>query len=266
MHNLRGGVWEWVDDTFEAVVSGPAVIRGGSTDSPTNLTRRQVIPEAPTQATGFRRATREIEDGTITALSPVVFRDDFSSASSAWPTFAGSEAELAVDAGGTLRYSIRTTDRGALSPAAAASVADVEVEVTTRLHTAPNGSHRYGVAIRGADGQALLFVLEDGGRAWQIAHLGAPEGGGGAQLQTLAEGQSPTVADAPAHRLRRRAIDGEVTAEINGELVSQITTGLVQSGAVGVYAESIDAPEIDVHFDDFTLRNGAGRPFIDRTG
>ena len=254
------GVWEWVDSPYAAVANDERVIRGGSTEQRADLAYRQASSGRSTTAVGFRCAADLADPATTSPRAPIVFRDDFSNAASGWSTFEGADSALSYDSGGTLRFSVRLPGRGALVPAPLADLTDTEVEVTARLEEVPSGSHRYGLALRAANGEAYLLLLDSGGDRWSVNRLAST-----GSIDELASGETFLEAGA-RHRLRGRAEGSTLSFEIDGDLVMSIDDASLAAGGIGVYVETIDANEIDVHFDDLIVRSGSGRPFIDRTG
>ncbi|HEX9331903.1 MAG TPA: SH3 domain-containing protein [Anaerolineales bacterium] len=128
--------------------------------------------------------------------------------------------------------------------------ATIELQVfTVSKKTAATGDFRYGLAFRRSGDQYYAFTISPRTKKWYVLKSSPNE------LVVLAEGTEDSIHDLDtADTLRVDAQGSNFLFHINDKLVSQVTDADYPEGEVGFYAETFDATNIHIHFDELTIR------------
>jgi hypothetical protein len=127
----------------------------------------------------------------------------------------------------------------------------LELQVlTVSAKTAPEGDFRYGLAFRRSGDQYYAFTISPRTKKWFVLKS-SPN-----QLTVLTEGTDPSIHDLDTDdTLRVDAQGSDFFFHINDHLVGQVSDSDYAAGEIGFYAESLDVPNVHVHFDTLTIRD-----------
>src|SRR5690349_19054946 len=129
--------------------------------------------------------------------------------------------------------------------------ATIELQVlTVSKKTAATGDFRYGLAFRRSGDQYYAFVISPRSQKWFVLKNSPSE------LKVLSAGTDESIQalDKDA-TLRVDAQGPNFLFHINDRLVGQVTDADYASGEVGLYVESLDVPNVHIHFDNLIIRD-----------
>ena len=187
----------------------------------------------------------------------VLYQDNFTNESTGWPKaefdnyFIGyHEPEY---------YHVEITSPNSRAPIIGIpepeqhSYGDVTIELQVLIasgRTSPEGDFRYGLAFRRSGDQYYAFTISPRAKKWYV-FKSSPNG-----LVPLKEGTDDSIHDGDVDDLLRVDAQGpNFLFHINDRLVGQVADPDYTGGEVGFYVESIDSPNIHIHFDTLTVRN-----------
>ena len=129
--------------------------------------------------------------------------------------------------------------------------ATIEVQVlTVSKKTAATGDFRYGLAFRRSGDQYYAFVISPRSQKWFVLKNSPNE------WKVLSEGTDESIQALDKHATLRVDAQGpNFLFHINDRLVGQVTDADYASGEVGFYVESLDVPNVHIHFDKLIIRN-----------
>ncbi|MBL8062033.1 MAG: SH3 domain-containing protein, partial [Anaerolineales bacterium] len=130
-----------------------------------------------------------------------------------------------------------------------------DVTIETRVFavsqkTAPDGDFIYGPVFRRSGDQYYAFTISPRAKKWFLLKS-SPNA-----LVILEEGTEPGINDLDVEDLLRVDIQGsEFSLHINDQLVGQVIDADYPNGEVGFYVQTLDSPNVHVHFDTLSIRN-----------
>ena len=183
-----------------------------------------------------------------------LFQDDFTNPATGWPEekfdnyFVGyHEPEY---------YHIEITSpnyKTAIFAPGKQTFSDTTIEAkvfTVGNKTATTGDFAYGIAFRRSGDQYYAFTISPRTKKWFVLKS-SPNA-----LEVLAEGSDESIHDLDtADDLRVDAEGTTFTFQINNRLVGEIADSDYSSGEVGFFAQTFDAANVHIHFDDLAIRN-----------
>jgi hypothetical protein len=130
---------------------------------------------------------------------------------------------------------------------------DVTIEVkvfAVGSRTAPDGDLSFGLAFRRSGDQYYAFTISPRTKKWYVLKS-TPNA-----LIVLSEGSEEGIHDLDGEDILRVDAQGsDFSFHINDRLVAQITDPDFVSGEVGLYAQTFDAANTHIHFDNLIVRN-----------
>ena len=129
--------------------------------------------------------------------------------------------------------------------------ATIELQVlTVSKKTAATGDFRYGLAFRRSGDQYYAFVISPRTKKWFVLKNSPNE------LKVLTEGTDESLHELDKDdTLRVDAQGSNFLFHINDQLVGQATDADYKSGEIGFYVESLDVPNVHIHFDNLIIRD-----------
>jgi len=122
--------------------------------------------------------------------------------------------------------------------------------------TAEAGDFRYGIAFRRSGDQYYAFTVSQRTKAWQVLKS---DGNG---LSVLKEGSDPAISDFDVEDdLKVDAQGSNFAFFLNGQLVAQAQDSDYTTGEIGFFVQSIDAPNLHIHYDEITIRKTVASEF-----
>lgn len=129
---------------------------------------------------------------------------------------------------------------------------DTTIEVsafTFAGKTAETGDFRYGVVFRRQGDDYYAFAISQRTKSWAVLKS-TPS-----QFVTLKEGTSEAINDFDIADLLRVDIKGSsFFFHINNQFVTQVDDADYPSGEVGFFVQTLDAPNLHIHYDSLTVR------------
>ena len=133
------------------------------------------------------------------------------------------------------------------------SLADVTVEVktfTVSAKTSEAGDFNYGPVFRRSGDQYYAFTISPRTKKWYVLKSSSNA------LVVLAEGTAENINDLDVEDVLRVDAQGSnFSFHINDQLVTQVTDSDYASGEIGFYVQTLDSPNLHVHFDSVAIRN-----------
>jgi hypothetical protein len=132
----------------------------------------------------------------------------------------------------------------------------VEVKVfTVAAKTATTGDFTYGMAFRRSGDQYYAFTISPRTKKWFVLKSSSTA------LQVLAEGTDKSIHDLDAEdTLRVDAQGSDFAFHINDQLVGQVSDSDYAGGEVGFFVQTLDAPNVHIHFDDVAIQSFEASP------
>jgi len=129
--------------------------------------------------------------------------------------------------------------------------ATIELQVlTVSKKTAATGDFRYGLAFRRSGDQYYAFVISPRTKKWFVLKNSPNE------LKVLTEGTDESLHELDKDdTLRVDAQGPNFLFHINDQLVGQATDADYKSGEIGFYVETLDVPNVHIHFDNLIIRD-----------
>lgn len=189
--------------------------------------------------------------GNATATTPAaLFREDFSSSGSGWS--AGSTDNGSADYGsGDFVIKTAKTTWFVWSHAGQSNLSNIHIEATVKNAGAADAA--FGVMCDYTDGDNYYFL---GFGADGFYAIGRAQGGT-ENILTSTENkwiQSDQIPqNAASYRLGADCGNGALTLYVDGKKIASVNDSAFTSGDVGVFAQSFDNPNAEVHFDDFVV-------------
>lgn len=223
---------------------------GNLTGQPTST----VLPATEPPATESPAVT-ELPGPTVEALDPnILYRDDFTVPTTGWAEekfdnfFIGyHEPEYYHVAISSPNY--KTTVFIPEKP----QFSDVSIEVnafTFASKTAESGDFRYGVIFRRSGDQYYAFTVSQRSKTWAV--LKSTANG----ISILQEGSSDKINDFDAVDILRVDAKGATfTFHVNNQFIAQVDDAEYASGEIGFFVQTLDAPDLHIHFDAIVIRN-----------
>lgn len=132
------------------------------------------------------------------------------------------------------------------------AVGDAIIEVTAfavSKKTAAEGDFVYGPVFRRSGDQFYAFTISPRTKKWSLLKV-SPNA-----LAVLAEGVEESIHNLDAEdALRVDAKGSDFTLYINDRMVGQVSDGDYASGEVGFYVQTLDSPNVHIHFDSLNVR------------
>ena len=183
----------------------------------------------------------------VTQPGDKLFWDDFSDSSGNWPQVSGPKGSSGIANGAfqlqvlSAQYEIVTTT--------AHTFRDVQVEAdATRL--AGPVQNLFGLICRSIDSDNFYFfaISSDG-----YFGLGKVKNAQAGLLGQAMMAYSPAILQGNPNHLRFDCIGDTLKGIVNGQLVATSRDADYSSGEVGLVAGALDAPDVDVAFDNFVV-------------
>jgi hypothetical protein len=127
----------------------------------------------------------------------------------------------------------------------------IELQVlTVSKKTAATGDFRYGLAFRRSGDDYYAFVISPRTKTWYVLKNSPNE------LKVLAQGTDDSLHNLDTDdTLRVDAQGPNFLFHINDQLVGEATDPDYTTGEIGFYVESLDVPNVHIHFDKLTIRD-----------
>jgi hypothetical protein len=176
----------------------------------------------------------------------LLYSDDFQDPSTGWPVSQTSKATRAYEAG---RYAFTLFDPQLMELSYVESVFDdvtVEVDATPAQNQPEVG---YGIVFRLDQAQGLYeFTVQSSG----VASLWLVKGDDWSKLS--GDISSPAInKGAGTNHLKLTCRGSTITFWVNGTQLGTVTDSAFSSGRVGLYAETFDAGNVKVFFDNLKI-------------
>ena len=127
----------------------------------------------------------------------------------------------------------------------------IEVKVfTVAAKTATTGDFTYGTAFRRSGDQYYAFTISPRTKKWFVLKSSS------SALVVLAEGTDESIHDLDAADVLRVDVQGpDFAFHINDQLVGQVSDADYASGEVGFFVQTLDSPNVHIHFDDVAIQS-----------
>ncbi len=182
---------------------------------------------------------------TPTPYSPL-FSDDFSDKSGGWSEISDEEVAKWYE-GGEYHVLVKKEGNWSFRSLLDDEYADFVLEVDARAVEGPDGE--YGVIFRQADKDKFyIFKLRMNGRYSISKYLGNK------WIILKSWDTSPYIKEAnDTNHLKIVADGGKFTVYVNGRGITSVLDDSFSQGKVGVFAATIEAPNVHVAFDNFKV-------------
>ena len=264
--DLVGNVWEWVDEPYEAVPEGSAVLRGGANGLVRDGAYRLVggaDNATMTAEAGFRCAADEVDnredelaaDEVDTAAAEELAAtgllvDEFLDPDSGWPIEEGDNYIRGYHPPDFYHVEARGQGARVLAPRGV-NFADVEVTTNVEVdHTdTVSESFRYGLLFRAEGIDYYSFTINPREGTWEVVHddsLG---------FRAIAEGEATNLAEfGEQDELKVRLEGSTMTFFLNGvELTRLDTGGHHLRGDIGFFVENYEESLAHVHYENIFI-------------
>jgi formylglycine-generating enzyme required for sulfatase activity len=293
VHDMVGGVWEWVSGFYSPVAAGAVIRRGGSYGFVRDgAAMRDVVKpidmKGAAESTGFRCASDDVDsnvqpfqflhdgvrpsasaanEASTAPIKPGVFDDSFRSAATGWLSSSAdwgrvgyaTPSHLFVEAFGEQSVIVADAPTGSLESGTTSAELSVEKRDDDRefrfgLLLRASALHRPPLSGAGPDRPAEFY-----------AFVVDPTGGvwqllheDAHPLRIVASGKLPArlarVAEQLAVTLAADMNGSDLALSIDGDGVGNYDThGFHLAGTVGVYVENVSATDTRVHVHRFTV-------------
>ena len=195
---------------------------------------------------------RKVEVPQESALT-ILYQDDFTNPASGWSENKLNDYFVGYHEPEYYHFEITSpNDHETIFEPEKQSFSDATVEIkvfTVSKKTAAEGDFRYGIALRRSGDQYYAFTISPRTKKWYVLKSSP------SALEVLAEGIEDSIHDLDAEDvLHVDALGSNFSFYINDHRVGQVTDSGYAAGEVGFYVETFDAPNVHIHFDQFTIR------------
>jgi hypothetical protein len=126
---------------------------------------------------------------------------------------------------------------------------------TVAAKTATTGDFEYGTAFRRSGDQYYAFTISPRTKKWFVLKSSP------SAVKVLAEGTDDSIHDLDAADILRVDAKGSDFAfHINDRLVGQVSDADYASGEVGFFVQTLDSPNVHIHFDDVAIQSFEALP------
>jgi formylglycine-generating enzyme required for sulfatase activity len=177
-------------------------------------------------------------------------RDDFTDPSSGWPTLSQDNRTFGYHPPDFYHVEVaKTNDRLAVTREPRFENVIVEADVFVDHTDTQSGDFRYGLAARRSGDEFYAFTISPRTGAWHILK-GSPTG-----LEVLAEGVHDSVQGLTSpDTLRVETSGSDLSFQINGQMVAEVSDADYASGDAGFFVETFDESLAHVHYDSLTIQ------------
>ena len=143
------------------------------------------------------------------------------------------------------------------------SFGDVTVETEVFVEnplTSPRGDFRYGLILRRSGEQYYAFAVSPQTGSWIVLKSTSTS------LETLDEGEGEEIKGLQEADILRVDADGSTfTFHVNDRVVSQIDDADYATGQIGFYVQTLDSPQVHIHYDSLTVDELQASPTLTAT-
>lgn len=194
-------------------------------------------------------AIKTVGSSPVTAVEGTYFTDDFSNPSSTWSTYNQPGAEIAIREG-VLRFRVDEPYYDFWSTTGQ-NYSNVEIEVVAEKKGGPD-NNTFGLICRYADAENYYaFLVSSDGYYGIIRVLDG-------EYKLLSSDNlelSPAInTGQSSNHLRADCLGSQLVFYVNDQFLATVQDSQISQGKTGVIVGTYNEPGVEIHFDDFTVR------------
>lgn len=179
----------------------------------------------------------------------MLFEDDFSDPESGWEVFDNQSIQSQYKEGAyQIKISPSQKEHWTLAPG---SFGDVDVEVNA-YHSAGSDDNKYGIICKYVDVNRFYALVISSDGSYMVEKRTKQ---GYERLSGMFYQLSPEINTGSAtNKIRAVCGDGFLELYVNGELINRVEDDTYSEGQVGLIAGNFTAMNLQIDFDDYTVR------------